>query len=213
MQIQLFSSPLQDDEFICIHCHRSLQYRQYHIMNPLQPKANTYKELSSSSSTITTLSNSSSETSIVDDEQYDDAESQRRPSLVTVDSFHDNALEHTTSTNERVQQYTSYRRSSKEEKYMSDDKFVEYDTSPSSSNRQLIQRVFTTNLVPNEMLLRVYRNVCHPYRHLHHQQLNDQDSADDADDGGLIMIKLVKLWVCTIVSIIVYHEFARFMVS
>ena len=64
----------------------------------------------------------------------------------------------------------------------------------------LLRHVFTTNLVNDETILRIYRRVCRV----------DQD-CNDVDDGGIALVKLVKLWAVVIGGILIMHPFARWM--
>lgn len=64
----------------------------------------------------------------------------------------------------------------------------------------LLRRVCTTNLVNDETILRIYRRLCRV----------DQD-CNDLDDGGIALVKLVKLWVVVIGGILIMHPFARWM--
>ena len=67
-------------------------------------------------------------------------------------------------------------------------------------SRSTIECVLTTNLVDDEGLLRLYKYLC------------GAGENPDADDGGLPMVKLVKLWVSAIVGILIVHPLARWMV-
>jgi hypothetical protein len=57
----------------------------------------------------------------------------------------------------------------------------------------------TTNIINDDALLHVYRLACR----------TDISSGDD--DGGLVVIKLVKFGICTISGILLLHPFARYM--
>ena len=75
------------------------------------------------------------------------------------------------------------------------------DHSPELQSRYRLRKlanITTTNLINDEALLHVYRLACRAYI-----------SSDG--DGGLVLIKLVKFWICTIGGILLLHPFARYM--
>lgn len=104
--------------------------------------------------------------------------------------------------------YVSDRASSKEIKYLHDERFHDDDVSSADSSQSryyhrcippLIRLVFTTNLVNDETILKQYRRLCRV------------DRNSDVDDGGTTMVKLVKLWMVIIGGILITHPFARWM--
>ena len=62
-----------------------------------------------------------------------------------------------------------------------------------------LRRLCTTNLVNDLTILRGYRRLCQV----------DQDL--DVDDGGITLIKLIKLWIVVIGGILITHPFVRWM--
>eukprot|EP00986_Skeletonema_menzelii_P016820 scaffold16056_cov147-Skeletonema_menzelii.AAC.5 len=136
---------------------------------------------------------------IDDDEEciIDDTDTKENTSISSFDGL---------SLDDKRGAYLSERASSKELKYLQDERFN--DDVPSAEQLQsrhyqyippLISRVCTTNLVNDETILRIYRRLCRV----------DQDS--DVDDGGNTLVKLVKLWVIIIGGILITHPFARWM--
>jgi len=104
--------------------------------------------------------------------------------------------------------YISERTSSKEIKYLHDERFIEEDASsvePLSQSKYhhyippLIRLICTTNLVNDQTILRIYRRLCRV----------DHDSK--VDDGGTTLVKLIKLWLVIIGGILITHPFARWM--
>ncbi|KAL7441140.1 hypothetical protein ACHAXM_010308 [Skeletonema potamos] len=115
------------------------------------------------------------------------------------------------SLDEKRTKYIAERTSSKEIKYLQDERFRdEYEDndvmaqSPEKQYRYslppLIHRIVITNLVNDRTILRGYRKLCRV----------DQDY-DNVDDGGITLIKLVKLWLVIIIGILIIHPFARWI--
>mmetsp|Transcript_1982 Transcript_1982/g.3757 ORF Transcript_1982/g.3757 Transcript_1982/m.3757 type:complete len:400 (+) Transcript_1982:33-1232(+) len=63
----------------------------------------------------------------------------------------------------------------------------------------MIKRILTTNFVDDKGLLHLYRHLCRA------------GEDPDIDDGGLAMVKLIKLWVLSIIGIMLVHPLARWM--
>jgi hypothetical protein len=114
------------------------------------------------------------------------------------------------SLDDKRAKYIAERTSSKEIKYLQDERFrdeyEENDVASSSPVKQyyqyippFIRRILTTNLVNDETILRAYRRLCRV----------DYDS--NVDDGGITLIKLVKLWMVIIIGILITHPFARWI--
>ena len=61
--------------------------------------------------------------------------------------------------------------------------------------------ILTTNLVDDDVVLRLYRHLC------------GAGDGIDIDDGGLVMVKIVKLWALSLLGICLVHPLARWMVS
>lgn len=66
--------------------------------------------------------------------------------------------------------------------------------------RSVIGRLMTTNLADDCVVLRLYRHALCRATH-----------DPDIDDGGLALVKLVKLWVCSVGGIMIVHLLARWM--
>jgi hypothetical protein len=67
------------------------------------------------------------------------------------------------------------------------------------SRLRKLANIATTNLINDDALLHVYRLACRT------------DISSGNDDGGLVVIKLVKFVICTISGILLLHPFARYM--
>lgn len=61
--------------------------------------------------------------------------------------------------------------------------------------------ILTTNLVDDDVVLRLYRHLC------------GAGDGIDIDDGGLVLVKIVKLWALSLLGICLVHPLARWMVS
>lgn len=107
--------------------------------------------------------------------------------------------------------YLSERASSKEIKYLQDERFGDKnqdvdDTTFSEESSQhhhyllsKIHCILTTNLVNDETLLQIYRRIC------------CVENGTEVDDGGTTLIKLIKLIMGIIICILITHSFARWM--
>eukprot|EP00804_Cyclotella_cryptica_P005591 CCRYP_003081-RD/>CCRYP_003081-RD protein AED:0.25 eAED:0.25 QI:262/1/1/1/0.5/0.2/5/1169/395 len=83
----------------------------------------------------------------------------------------------------------------------------------------ILRRILTTNAVSERYMLALYRRLCRCQWNTgsgHHEPLGDVDTIQTFErqhgideDGGVIMIKLVKLWFCSIVFILAFHEVVR----
>ena len=67
-----------------------------------------------------------------------------------------------------------------------------------------ISKILSTNLIEDESLLQLYRRFCRV-------ELGECDSSN-IDDGGLVMVKMMKLWVVSGIGILFVHPLARWMV-
>ncbi|KAL7518265.1 hypothetical protein ACHAWX_003112 [Stephanocyclus meneghinianus] len=83
----------------------------------------------------------------------------------------------------------------------------------------VLHRILTTNAVSDRSMLKFYRRLCRRQwnrRRGHHEPLSDVDTIQTSEwhhgideDGGVIMIKLVKLWTFSIVYILALHDVVR----
>ena len=71
-----------------------------------------------------------------------------------------------------------------------------------------IRHFLTTNLIEDQVVLDLYRRIC---RFNQVRVIDGQENCIDGD-GGLVLIKIVKLWIVTIVGILIIHPLARVVV-
>ncbi len=86
-----------------------------------------------------------------------------------------------------------------------------------------LKTIFVANFVDDRELLKLYRKLCCSVfdRRVDNNSLSsnadDQDinvgDWEGKDDGGLVLMKLLKLWTLVILGIFILHPFARWMVS
>lgn len=71
--------------------------------------------------------------------------------------------------------------------------------------RSTITKILSTNLVAEESSLQLYRRFCRV-------EVDEYDASTTIDDGGLVMVKMMKLWVISGIGILFVHPLARWMV-
>ena len=109
----------------------------------------------------------------------------------------------------KIKAYISNRASSKEIKDMQDENIHGVMTIRCRYASSRVTHIFTTNVVPDEMLLNVYRRLCQSCRP--HQRMEEDWKV--ADDGGLVLVKLIKFLLWTVLGIVMVHQLVRWMVG
>jgi len=80
-----------------------------------------------------------------------------------------------------------------------------------------LRKIFAANFVDDYELLKMYRKLCcnRTARRVDNNSLDDDNDDEDdfegKDDGGVALMKLLKLWTLVVLGILILHPFARWM--